>query len=695
MPTCNYTVTHGHAVITFDHPPVNALAHGLRASIRDAVERAWADGDARTIVLTGNQRAFSAGADVQELGKPASSQEPRLPTLIALIEASPKPVIAAIRGICMGGGLELALGCHYRVASHDAKIALPEVKLGLVPGAGGTQRLPRLVGLETALNLIVTGDTVTAQALASSGLFDAIAQDDVLDAAFTFANRITVERQPLRRVRDLRVSDPQPDAFLQFARTSVKASAKGAPAPLLCVEAVAASWSMPFDEGLRLERKLFLELLNGPEARALRHAFSAERAAGKIPGLPEGVSPRPVARVGIVGAGTMGSGIAMTFLNAGLPIVLLEMNQAALDRGLSTIRKNYEATTRKGKLSAVEAEARIARITPTLDYASLRDVDLVVEAAFEDMEVKRAVFEQLDRACKPGAIMASNTSYLDVDRIASFTDRPSDVLGLHFFSPANVMRLLEVVRGRQTAPDVLVTCMALANKIGKVAIVAGVCDGFIGNRMLARYTAAATELLNAGASPQRIDGALQRFGMAMGPFRMGDLAGLDIGWATRKRRAAESGKPLVPSIADRLCEAGRFGQKTGAGWYRYEPGSRTPLPDPATDAVIESYRAERGVAPRRIADEEIVERCIYALVNEGARILQEGIAARASDIDVAFLNGYGFPKLRGGPMFHAQSVGLDTVLRSLRRFAAVPGADASWQTASLIESLAAKGEAFP
>lgn len=694
MTSCKYAVINGHAVITFNYPPVNGLAHSLRISLRDSLERALADPDARTIILTGSERAFSAGADVQELGKPAGAKEPRLPTLISQIEASPKPIIAAIGGICMGGGLELALGCHFRVASQDASIALPEVKLGLIPGAGGTQRLPRLVGLEIALNLIVTGEPMTARSLATTGLFDVTAQGDLMDEVLTFAQKIVNEQWPLRRARDLKVSDKQPDAFLQFARTNVKDWSKDFPAPLCCVEAIAASWHKNFDEGLQVERRLFNELLNGAESRALRHSFAAERAAAKVAGLPAGISARIVARVGIVGAGTMGSGIAMAFLDAGLPIVILEMNQPALDRGLNTIRKNYENAVRKGKLSAQQLEERLNRITPTLDYADLGDVDLVVEAAFEEMAVKCAVFEQLDRVCKTGAILASNTSYLDIDQIAEFTRRASDVLGLHFFSPANVMRLMEIVRGKKTAPEVLLTCMALARRLRKVAVVAGVCDGFIGNRMLTRYMTAATELLNAGASPHQIDCALQRFGMAMGPYRMGDLAGLDIGWATRKRRAAESGKLLMPSIANMLCEAGRFGQKTGAGWYRYEQGTREPLHDPVTDSLICIFRAEQGFVQRHISDEEIVERCIYALVNEGARILQEGIAARASDIDVVFLNGYGFPKLRGGPMFYAQSKGLDNVVSSLRTLAAVPGADPSWQPAPLLEALANEGSTF-
>jgi 3-hydroxyacyl-CoA dehydrogenase len=431
-----------------------------------------------------------------------------------------------------------------------------------------------------------------------------------------------------------------------------------------------------------------------PESRALRHVFAAERAATKLMDVPEDTKPRDVARVGVIGAGTMGGGITMNFLNAGLPVVLLETKQEALDKGLATIRKNYENSMKKGKLTPAQVEERMGLVTPTLAYESFRDVDLVIEAVFENMDVKETVFRTLDEVCKPGAILASNTSYLNLDKIAAFTKRPQDVIGLHFFSPANVMRLLEIVRGAKTAPDVLVTSMALAKKIKKVAVVSGVCDGFIGNRMLARYGAAANGLINAGALPQQIDGALQKFGLAMGPFRMGDLAGLDIGWATRKRKAAEAGVEMNPGVADKLCEAGRFGQKTGAGWYRYEAGKRDPIPDAAVEALITQYRSDARIAPRKVGDDEVIERCVFALVNEGARILDEGIAARASDIDIVYLNGYGFPLHRGGPMLYADIVGLPNVVRALRRFAAEPGADASWQPAPLLVKLADEGRTF-
>ncbi len=694
MSSTRYDVRGRTAVITLDYPPINGLGAALRTDLLAALDRALADNDVKAVVVTGSERAFSGGADIKEFGTANASREPRLPAVIAAFEDSPKPVVAAIAGVCMGGGLELALGAHYRVAKSDAQIALPEVKLGLLPGAGGTQRLPRAIGLEAALNMIVSGATVPAAKLKGTALFDEVTDGDPVVAAVALAEKVVSEKLPLKRLRDVKIKDPQAEAFLQFARNNVAAAAGPYPAPAKCLEAVAASVSKPFDEALRLEREAFISLMNSPESRALRHVFAAERAAGKIADLPEGTPLREIRKVAVIGAGTMGGGITMNFLNAGIPVVLLEMKQEALDKGLATIRKNYENSAKKGKLTGEQVEQRMGLVTPTLDYAPFAQADLVIEAVFENMEVKEQVFRKLDEVCKPGAILASNTSYLNIDRIAGFTKRPTDVLGLHFFSPANVMRLLEVVRGARTAPDVLATCMALAKKIKKVAVVSGVCDGFIGNRMLSRYGAAATGLISAGALPQQIDGALQKFGLAMGPFRMGDLAGLDIGWATRKRKFAEAGIPMKPIVADKLCEAGRFGQKTGAGWYRYEAGKRDAIPDPVTEQLIAEYRAANGITPRKVSDAEIVERCIYALVNEGARILQEDIAARASDIDLVYLNGYGFPAFRGGPMLYADTVGLPNVVRALRRFAAEPGADPSWQPAPLLLQLAEAGKTF-
>ncbi len=694
-PATRYESNGAVAVIRMDNPPVNGLGAALRGAIVADLDRALADPAITAIVLTGSERAFSGGADVREFGTPLAARPPILSSVIEAIETSTKPVVAAISGMALGGGLELAMGCHFRIARPDAQLGLPEVKLGLLPGAGGTQRLPRLIGLEPALNMIVSGEPVAASKFEGTPLVDALAQGDLLTEAVALAQQVVAEGRPLKRARDLKVRHPSPAAFLQFARNTVGAAAKQYPAPLKCVEAVAASVTKPFDAGLAFERELFLGLMTTPESRALRHIFAAERAAAKID-VPEGTSARPLNKVGVIGAGTMGGGIAMSLANAGIPVVLLEARQDALDKGLATIRKNYEGSLKKGKLTQGKLDERMALISPTLTYDAFADIDLAVEAVFESMEVKQQVFSALDAVMKPGAILASNTSALDLDAIAAFTKRPQDVIGLHFFSPANVMRLLEVVRGAQTAPDVLATAMALAKRIKKIAVVSGVCDGFIGNRILARYGMAANDVLERGASPQQIDAALQKFGFAMGIFRVGDLAGLDIGWAGRKRRAAaEPGKDFGV-FADKLCEAGRFGQKTGAGWYRYEPGKREALVDPAVESMLAAYRAEKGVsAPRKFSDAEIVERCIYAMVNEGARILDEGIAQRASDIDIVYLNGYGFPAQRGGPMLYADQVGLANVARALRRIAAEPGADAAfWTPAPRLARLADEGKTF-
>jgi 3-hydroxyacyl-CoA dehydrogenase len=690
-----YDVRGTVAVVTLNNPPVNGLGYSLRAGIIDGLDRALADDKVKAIVLIGSDRAFSGGADVKEFGTPKSGQEPNLLSVIRALENSTKPVVAAIGGLALGGGLELAMGAHFRVAKPDAQLGLPEVKLGLLPGAGGTQRLPRLIGLEAALNMIVSGAPVPAAKFEGTPLVDALVPGDLLAGAVAFAEKAVADKLPLKRVRDLKVKAPGAEAFLQFARNTVGATSKNFPAPLKCVEAVAASVGKPFDEGMKFEREQFMALMTTPESRALRHIFNAERAATKISDVPEDTKLRDIRKVGVIGAGTMGVGISMNFLNAGIPVALLEMKQEALDRGVATIRKNYENTAKKGKLTAEQVEQRMALVSPTLSYDAFKDVDLVIEAVFESMEVKEQVFKTLDEVCKPGAILASNTSYLNLDTIAGFTKRPQDVIGLHFFSPANVMRLLEVVRGAKTGKDVLATSMALAKKIKKIAVVSGVCDGFIGNRIVARYGQASNELLNAGASPSQIDNALQKFGLAMGIYRMGDLAGLDIGYAGRKRRKEANPEAYVPIVADRLAEAGRFGQKTGAGWYRYEAGKRDPIVDPAVDKIIEDFRTERGLTARKVSDEEVIERCIYAMVNEGARILEEGIAQRASDIDVVYLNGYGFPQHRGGPMLYADTVGLPNVVRALKRIAAEPGADAKfWQPAPLLLKLAEEGKSF-
>jgi 3-hydroxyacyl-CoA dehydrogenase len=694
MSQAQYSTRGAVAVITLDNPPVNGLGHALRAGIVAGLDRAAADPAVVAVILVGAGKAFSGGADIKEFNSPRALAEPSLHAVIRAVEQSPKPVVAAVHGVAMGGGLELALGCHYRVAVAGAQVALPEVKLGLLPGAGGTQRLPRVVGIEAALNMIVSGATVPAGQLAGTRLFDALLEGDLLDGAVTFATRVAGAR-PLPLVRDLPLSDPRAPAFLGFARGAVQAAARDYPAPPKCVEAVEVAATRPFEEGLAWERAAFLALLQTPESRALRHAFFAERAASKIPDVPEDTPTRPIRAAAVVGAGTMGGGIAMNFANAGIPVTVLEVKQEALDKGLAVIRRNYEGSAKKGKLTAAQVEERMALLHPALDYAALGQADIVVEAVFEDMAVKEQVFRKLDEVMKPGAILATNTSTLDVDRIAGFTRRPGDVIGTHFFSPANVMRLLEIVRGKATAKDVLATVMALSRKLKKTGVVSGVCDGFIGNRMLHGYLNQCLALLAEGALPQQVDRALERWGFVMGPFRVSDLAGNDVGWYIRKRHYAEHPGEPRQVIADRVCELGRFGQKTGAGWYRYEAGKRDPIPDPVVEEIVLAGSKEMGIARRAIGDQEIVERCVFALVNEGARILEEGIALRASDVDMVYLTGYGFPVFRGGPMRYADEVGLYNVARAMARFAALPHADAAfWRPAALLARLAEEGTSF-
>jgi 3-hydroxyacyl-CoA dehydrogenase len=697
--TAEYKVHGDVAVITMDNPPVNGLGHATRAGIANGLERAIADASVKAIVITGAGKAFSGGADITEFGTPKALAEPNLHSVIRVVENSDKPVVAAIHSVAMGGGLELALGCNYRIAAPGASIALPEVKLGILPGAGGTQRLPRVLGVETALNMIVSGEPVKSELLAQlpgQKLFDRMAAspESLLDEAIAFA-RSVADTRPLPLVRDLPCKHPMGDAYFQFARNMVKGMAKNLPAPVKCVDAVEAATQGRFEDGLAKERALFVYLVQTPESAALRHIFFAERAASKIPDVPADTPRRDIKSVAVVGAGTMGGGISMNFLNAGIPVTLLEMKQDALDRGVATIRKNYEAQVKKGKLKADKYEQRMSLLKTTLDYNDLKDADLVIEAVFEEMSVKQKVFETLDAVMKPGAILATNTSTLDVNKIASFTKRPQDVVGLHFFSPANVMKLLEVIRGAKTGKDVLATVMSLAKKIKKTGVVSGVCDGFIGNRMIEQYSRQAGFLLDEGATPQQVDKAIEKFGFAMGPFRMGDLAGNDIGWAIRKRRAVEHPDMLYSRTADKLCELGRFGQKTGAGWYDYQPGKRDAIPSDAVVKMIEAHRKELGITPRKISDDEIVQRLVYALVNEGARILQDGIASRASDIDMVYLTGYGFPIHRGGPMLYADQVGLFNVMQAMKRFQRNPRDDAKfWEPAPLLARLVAEGKTF-
>ena len=695
--SASYEVRGAVAVITLNNPPVNGLGLATRQAIAAGIEQAVADAAIKAVVITGAGKAFSGGADIREFGSPKAIQEPNLLSLIRLCENTPKPVVAAIHTVCMGGGLELALGCHYRVVAPGAQIALPEVKLGLVPGAGGTQRLPRVLGVETALNMIVKGDPVKSEVLAAlpgQKLFDRVIEGNLLDGACAFALEVADVR-PLPQVRNLKASHPQGDAYFAFARNTVRAVAKNFPAPEKCVDCVEAATKKGIEEGLLFERGHFLSLMMTPESKALRHAFFGERAASKIPDVPEDTPLHTIATVGVIGAGTMGGGISMNFLNAGIPVTILETQQQALDRGVATIRKNYEAQVKKGKLKPEKYEERMALLKTTLSYEDLKACDLIIEAVFEEIGVKQQVFEKLDSVAKPGAILASNTSTLDVDKIASFTKRPADVVGMHFFSPANVMKLLEVVRGRETAKDVLATVMKVAKTIKKTAVVSGVCDGFIGNRMIEQYSRQAGFLLEEGCTPAQVDKAVEKFGFAMGPFRMGDLAGNDIGWAIRKRRYVEKPHMRYSKTADLLCEKGRYGQKTGAGWYDYAPGKRDAMPSAEVVKMIEDHRATLGITPRKISDEEIVHRLVYSLVNEAAKILEEGIANKASDVDMVYLTGYGFPLWRGGPLCYADTQGLFNVVETMKRFARNPHDDAGfWQPAPLLAQLAAEGKTF-
>ncbi len=692
--TAEYQVHGAVAVVTLNNPPVNGLGLATRTAAVEAIQQALADDAVKAIVITGAGKAFSGGADIKEFNSPKALAEPSLHTLIATAEGSTKPVVAAIHTVCMGGGLELSLGCHYRVAMPGAQIALPEVKLGLLPGAGGTQRLPRVLGLEMALNMIVSGTPVASDKLAGTALFDEVfaADADLLASAIAFAEKIA-DARPLPKVRERKVDYPNHEAFLQFSRNTVKAMAGPFPAPLECVETVAASVTMKFDDGMKFERERFMHLIQTTESKALRHAFFAERVASKVPDVPADTPTRAIRQAAVIGAGMMGGGIAMNFLNAGIPVKLLETKQEALDKGLATIRKNYESTMKKGKLTQEKFDQRMALVSGTLAYEDIADADIVVEAVFEEMGVKEAVFRKLDAVMKPGAILATNTSTLDVDRIAGFTARPQDVIGTHFFSPANVMKLLEIVRGAQTGKDVLATALALSKKLKKTGVVSGVCDGFIGNRMIEQYSRQAGFLLEEGALPEQVDKAAEKFGWAMGPFRMADLAGNDIGWAIRKRRYVEKPEISYSKTADLLCEMGRYGQKTGAGWYDYKPGDRKAYPNEQVDAMIVAHSAELGVTRRKISDQEIVERLVYALVNEAANILEEGIALRASDIDMVYLTGYGFPLFRGGPMFYADTVGLPNVLAAINKYASGHHGEA-WKPAPLLVRLAAEGKGF-
>ncbi len=681
-------------VITVDNPPVNALSKAVRQGLVDALMQGLGDDAAKALIVIGAGRTFIAGADIKEFGKPL--EPPDLNFVISGLETASKPTIAAIHGTALGGGLEVALGCHYRVALPTAQVGLPEVKLGILPGAGGTQRLPRLIGARAALDMITTGDFVRAAKAKELGIIDAVVEGDLLAGALGFAEEAAARGVAGRRIRERedKIAEARGNsAFFSEYRAAVKKRARGQLSPLACVDAVEAAATLPFAEGLKRERDIFQELVTSTQSRALIPAFFAERAAMNIPDVPPQTPARAIKTAAVIGAGTMGGGIAMSFANAGIPVTVVETSQDALERGLGVVRNNYAATAAKGRLDPATMEKRLGLIKGSLDLAAVKDADIVIEAVFEEMTIKKELFARLDTLAKPGAVLASNTSSLDIDAIAAQTRRPQDVIGTHFFSPANVMRLVEVVRGAKTGKDVIATAMKLGKTLAKVPVLVGVCDGFVGNRMLFQYIREAEFLLEEGALPWQVDKALQEWGLAMGPFAMGDMAGNDVGWRIRKQQAAiRPNDRRYSHLADEICEKGRFGQKAGAGWYRYEKGSRTPLPDAEIEALILAESKRIGIARQPIADEEIVKRTIYALVNEGAKLLEEGIALRASDIDVIYLTGYGFPAWRGGPMFYADTVGLDKVYADVKRFHEAQGY--FWRPAPLLEKLAREGKRF-
>ena len=684
------------ALLRLANPPVNGLSFAMRAALGARVAEALADDAVAAIVVAGAGRMFCGGADIREFSAPPPPGAASLPAILDEIEASPKPVVAAIHGVAAGGGMEVALACHVRLAAPGTRLGLPEVTLGILPGAGGTQRLPRLIGVEAALDVIVGGKLHPVEKAVALGFADECVEGDLEEAAVARARSLAAGGAPLRRAsrleEHLEAARGRPEIFENFRRKMAR-RARGFDAPYACVDCVEAALAMPYAEALKNERAVFDRLRESDQSAAQRHAFFAEREVAKIPDVPGETPTRPIAAAGVVGCGTMGGGIAMSIAAAGLPVTVLESSQEALDRGMAVVRRNYAATVSKGRLSQAEMDARLARITPTLDDADLGAADVVIEAVFEELPLKKEVFARLDRVCKPEAILATNTSTLDVDAIAAATSRPEQVVGTHFFSPAHVMKLMENVRGARTSPGTVATVMRLAKTLGKVGVLVGVCDGFVGNRMLYAYRRQADFLLEEGALPEQIDRVVHDFGLPMGPYQMADLAGLDVSWRVRKAQAPTRPAHLRYSpIADRLCERGRFGQKTGAGWYRYEEGSRVPLPDPAVHELIAGVSAERGIARRAVRDDEIVPRCFYPLVNEGAKILDEGLALRAGDVDVIWMRGYGFPRYRGGPMFWAGLVGLRTIYDAMSRLYDEHGA---WlEPAPLLKRLAEQGRGF-
>ena len=678
------TTRHGDVlIVTSNNPPVNALGAAVRQGLVAAIEEAEGDQAIKAVVIRCEGQTFFAGADISEFGKPMVM--PMLPQVVDIIENCSKPVVAAIHGTALGGGLEVALASHYRIAVRDAKFGVPEVKLGLLPGAGGTQRLPRVAGVQKALEMVTSGSMISAKEAFDVGLIDRIAEGELVQHAVALAEEVKdIRPLPKSSERDDKLAEARanPSIFDEFRKANAR-KFRGFEAPEANIKAVEAAVAKPYAEGVIDERNLFMGLMSGTQSRAQQYFFFAERKAAKIENIPEETQPRSIKKVGVIGAGTMGGGISMNFLSAGIPVTIYEMNQEALDRGTGVMRKNYEATAAKGRMTGDQVEQAMALLRPTLDFDALVGCDLIIEAVFEQMDVKKEIFTRLDKVVKQGAILASNTSYLNIDEIAAVTSRPQDVVGLHFFSPANVMKLLEVVRGAKTAPDVLVTAMQLAKKIRKVAVVAGVCHGFIGNRMLMPRQVEATKLLLEGATPEQVDRVHVEFGMPMGPFQMADLAGVDIGWHRDPNR--------VENIRDALCAIDRWGQKKGAGFYDYDD-KRRPTPSPVVQQIIEDFAAKQGVTRRQIDDEEIVQRTLYTMVNEGAKILEEGMAQRASDIDVVWVYGYGWPVYRGGPMFWADTEGLQKIVDGLKEQEERMGSDFSFS--KLLLDKAERGEKF-
>lgn len=694
--TVHYEKKTDVALLTVDNPPVNPLSSGVRQGLYDGVRQALDDPEVRAVVLTGAGRAFIAGADISEFGA-AATAGPGLHEVLALMEGSAKPLVAAINGTAFGGGLEVALCCDYRVAAPKAPVGLPEVKLGLLPGAGGTQRLPRLIGAEKALQFILSGEPIPAPQARALGIVDEVIEGDIVEGAIAFARRVVAEGGRLRKIRDeseqVAADRENPEIFANARRTAAQRM-RGRFAPEMIIQCVEAAVNLgDFDAGMRVEQENFRKCLTHPQREALIHVFFSEREVAKIPDVPRDTPTKPIQSAGVVGCGTMGGGITMSFANAGIPVTVLEMSQEALDKGLGVIRRNYDIQVSRGRMSAADVDKRMGLIRGTTDYADLGTADVVIEAVYENLDVKIDVFRKLDSVARPGAIIASNTSGLDVDAMADATARPGDVIGLHFFSPANVMRLLEVVRGRKSDPTTIATAMQLGKTLGKVAVLSANAPGFIGNRMLAGYTRQAGEIILQGATPYQVDKVIQQFGMPMGPFQMNDLVGLDLGWRARKLAGMKpEDVPITARVADKLCELGRFGQKTNRGFYIYAEGSRAGQPDPEVVQIVEQTSAELGISRREIGDEEVLKRCLYPLINEGARLLEAGVALRPCDIDIVYLNGYGFPEVTGGPMFWADKQGLGNILEDIRQFQQEYGD--FWTPAPLLERLVAEGKTF-